>query len=192
MSEELDNLKNKLFEAINPNTSYSYDDFIDEYAKNTTSTMSFDLDAFKQKIKFVNKSDNPDPAYATEGSAGFDIRSSVDEILEPGEFKLIPTGLYFELPINFEMQVRPRSGLSIKHGVTVLNSPGTIDSDYRGEVKVILINHSKEPFKIEKGDRIAQIVVSQTIVNFVSLVRVDNITENTDRNTGGFGSTGVK
>ena len=192
MSEEIDKLKEKLFEAIDPNTSYSYDDFITDYSNNQTSTLSFDLDAFKQKINFVNTSDNPDPEYATEGSAGFDIRSAVDEILEPGEFKTIPTGLYFETPNNFELQVRPRSGLAAKNGVTVLNTPGTIDSDYRGEIKVILINHGKNPFAIEKGDRIAQIVVAQTISPFVNLVKVDQISDNTQRSTGGFGSTGVK
>lgn len=192
MSEEIDKLKEKLFEAIDPNTSYSYDDFITDYSNNQTSTLSLDLDAFKQKINFVNTSDNPDPEYATEGSAGFDIRSAVDEILEPSEFKTIPTGLYFETPNNFELQVRPRSGLASRNGVTVLNTPGTIDSDYRGEIKVILINHGKKPFAIEKGDRIAQIVVAQTISPFVNLVKVDQISDNTQRSTGGFGSTGVK
>jgi dUTP pyrophosphatase len=192
MSEEIDKLKEKLFEAIDSNTSYSYDDFITDYSNNQTSTLSFDLDAFKQKINFVNTSDNPDPEYATEGSAGFDIRSSVDEILEPSEFKTIPTGLYFETPNNFELQVRPRSGLASRNGVTVLNAPGTIDSDYRGEIKVILINHGKKPFVIEKGDRIAQIVVAQTISPFVNLVKVEQISDNTQRSTGGFGSTGVK
>lgn len=190
MSEDINKLKSDLFKAIDPSTSYSYDEFMEEYGKNSNSTI--DLNSFKQQIKFVNKSDNPNPEYATEGSAGFDIRSSIDETLEPGEYKLIPTGLYFELPNNFEMQVRPRSGLAAKHGVTVLNSPGTIDSDYRGEIKVILINHGKETFEIQKGDRIAQIVISQTLTNFLELVMVDKISENTDRNTGGFGSTGVK
>src|SRR5688572_5175057 len=105
------------------------------------------------QIQIINRSSHPLPAYETEASAGMDLRANVeaDEILEPGQRKLIPTGLFIELPLGYEAQIRPRSGLAWKHGVTVLNSPGTIDADYRGEIKVVLINHSQESFTIKNG-----------------------------------------
>lgn len=196
MDNKVDELRDKLFEAIDPNSSYSYDDFISEYG--TTDESSFmvandsALNRFKINIDFVNKSDNPDPEYATSGSAGFDLRSNVGLTINPGKFEKVPTGLFFQLPPNFEIQVRPRSGLAAKHGVTVLNSPGTVDSDYRGEIIVILINHGEEPFKIEIGDRIAQAVVAQTVSSFIKLNKVIEISDNTDRSSGGFGSTGIK
>ena len=196
MDNKVDEIRDKLFQAIDPNSSYSYDDFISDYG--TTDESSFmvaddsALNGFKMNIDFVNKSNNPDPEYATSGSAGFDLRSNVDLTINPGEFEKVTTGLFFQLPPNFEIQVRPRSGLAAKHGVTVLNSPGTVDSDYRGEVIVILINHGKEPFKIEMGDRIAQAVVAQTVSSFIKLNKVIEISDNTDRSSGGFGSTGIK
>ena len=149
----------------------------------------------KIQVPFKNESNNPDPQYETAGSSGFDLRAKLEseEILEVGEFKIIPTGLFFEIPEGFEIQVRPRSGLAAKKGVTVLNTPGTIDADYRGELKVILINHGREAFLINNGDRIAQgVVATVTASKIISLSRVDEINTNTDRGEGGFGSTGVK
>lgn len=188
--DNTEELRNKLFKAIDPNDPYTYDEFISKYGNVTYNGDAFDT--YKLNVNFVNKSNNQDPEYATPGSAGFDLRSNVDITINPGEFEKVPTGLFFELPPNFEIQVRPRSGLAAKHGVTVLNTPGTVDSDYRGEIIVILINHGKEPFKIEIGDRIAQAVVAQTISNYIKLSKVDEISENTERNTSGFGSTGIK
>lgn len=129
------------------------------------------------------------PAQATEGSAGLDLRAAVNEpvALAPGTHALLPTGLKLALPLGTEGQVRPRSGLAVKHGVTVLNSPGTIDADYRGEVKVILVNHGLETFTVERGERIAQLVVAR--VARVELVPQDAL-EETERGAGGFGHTG--
>ena len=130
------------------------------------------------------------PAYATAQSAGLDLVAAVAETLtvEPGEWRLIPTGLRMALPDGWEAQVRPRSGLTLKHGVTLLNSPGTIDADYRGEVGVILINHGRAPFRVERGMRIAQLVLAP--VQRVAWREVDALDE-TARGTGGFGSSGV-
>ncbi len=134
--------------------------------------------------------DLPLPAYETAGAAGLDLRAAIEAplMLAPGERALIPTGLAMQLPEGFEGQVRPRSGLAVKHGVTVLNAPGTVDSDYRGEVKVPLINHGLEPFPIRRGDRIAQLVIAP--VTQAALVEVATLDE-TARGAGGFGSTGV-
>ena len=131
------------------------------------------------------------PAYQTAGSAGVDLRACLKEtvILKPLERKLIPTGLYIELPLGYEAQVRPRSGLSLKHGITVLNSPGTIDADYRGEISVLLINLSGEDFEIANGERIAQMVIAKHEV--AQFVPVEVLSE-TERGTGGYGSTGKK
>ena len=141
------------------------------------------------KIKIVNLSKHPLPEYATASSAGMDLRANISESidLQPLERKLIPTGLYIELPVGYEAQVHPRSGLAIKKGITVLNSPGTIDADYRGEIKVILINLSNEPFVINHGERIAQMVVSA--YSKVEWVPVDELEESV-RGDGGFGHTG--
>ena len=139
---------------------------------------------------FVKGDEDRIPFYATKGASGADVMAALKEdvVLQPGEHQLIPTALYFEIPAGYEIQVRPRSGLAAKHGVTVLNTPGTIDSDYRGELCVILINHSKVPFKIEDGMRIAQIVVAKTqTVEFV----VGEELSLTSRGAGGFGHTGV-
>jgi dUTP pyrophosphatase len=144
----------------------------------------------KVLIKVVNKSGNALPEYATIGSSGMDIRAnlSADVILQPLQRDLIPTGLFFELPLGYEAQIRPRSGLAIKQGITCLNTPGTIDADYRGEIKVILINLSNEVVTISNGERIAQMVIQK--VEQAEFVLVDNINE-TQRGEGGFGHTGV-
>jgi len=135
--------------------------------------------------------DLPLPAYATADSAGLDLLAAITDpiVLQPGERKLVPTGLALALPAGFEAQVRPRSGLALKHGVTVLNSPGTIDADYRGEVGVVLINHGQVPFTINRGERIAQMIVA-TYAR-VAWQATDDLSE-TQRGAGGFGSTGVK
>jgi dUTP pyrophosphatase len=145
----------------------------------------------KVKVGIINKSSNALPEYATEGSAGMDIRANLESpiVLKPMERTLVPTGLFFELPEGFEAQVRPRSGMAIKQGITCLNTPGTIDADYRGEIKVILINLSQEEQTIQHGDRIAQVVVAA--VDRVEWQLVDSISV-TARNDGGFGHTGKK
>ena len=141
------------------------------------------------KIKIINKSRHALPEYATNASAGMDLRANLDEpvTLKPLERMVIPTGLFIELPVGFEAQVRPRSGLALKHGITVLNSPGTIDADYRGEVKVILINLSSENFIINNGERIAQMVIAKH--EQAEWLPVDELVE-TQRGQGGFGHTG--
>lgn len=143
------------------------------------------------KLKIVNTSDNPLPLYETTGSAGVDLRAQLQEpvMLKPLQRALIPTGLYIELPDGFEAQIRPRSGLALKKGVTVLNSPGTIDSDYRGEIKVIMINLSNETTVINTGERIAQMIIAK--YEKVVFKEVDELNE-TARGEGGFGHTGVK
>lgn len=142
-------------------------------------------------IKVVNKSRHPLPSYSTAHSAGMDLRASLDAsiTLAPGQRALIPTGLFLELPEGTEAQVRPRSGLAFKHGVTVLNAPGTIDADYRGEVGVLLINHGQEPFEVKDGERIAQLVIA-TYVR-VAFEEVDDLRAS-QRGTGGFGHTGTR
>ncbi len=140
-------------------------------------------------INIRNQSTNELPEYATNGAAGMDIRAYLTEAvtLQPLERRLIPTGLFLEIPLGFEVQIRPRSGLAYKHGITVLNSPGTIDSDYRGEVGVLLVNLSNEAFVIENGERIAQMVVAAH--EQASWKEVSELSD-TDRGAGGFGSTG--
>jgi len=141
-------------------------------------------------VRIINKSQNELPHYETEGSAGMDLRANLEEsiFLEPMERKLIPTGLFMEIPIGFEAQIRPRSGLSLKRGLTCVNSPGTIDSDYRGEIKVIMINLSKERQEIIHGERVAQMVITR--YERVQWQLVSELS-NTERGTGGFGSTGI-
>lgn len=143
------------------------------------------------KIKIVNNSKHPLPNYETLASAGMDLRADLEEavVLKPLERAIVPTGLYIALEVGLEAQVRPRSGLAAKHGITVLNSPGTVDADYRGPVGVILANLSNEPFTIQDGDRIAQLVIAKH--ERVDWEEVDVLDE-TKRGTGGFGSTGVK
>jgi len=132
----------------------------------------------------------PLPSYATEGSAGMDLRAALSEslLIRPGERALIPTGIAISVPLGFEAQVRPRSGLAIKHGITMLNSPGTIDSDYRGEIKVIAVNHGQAEFKIQRGERIAQLIIAP--VARAAWQQVPDL-EATARGAGGFGHTGV-
>ncbi len=141
------------------------------------------------KVQIVNRSPYPCPAYATEQSAGMDLKANLKEpvVLQPLQRTLIPTGLFIALPKGYEAQVRPRSGLAIKHGVTVLNTPGTVDADYRGEVCVILVNLSQEPFEIVPGERIAQMVIARH--EQVEWEQVEVLNE-TQRGAGGFGSTG--
>lgn len=141
------------------------------------------------EIKIINHSTNPLPEYATSGSSGMDIRAYLDtqQTLQPFERVLIPTGLFIELPEGFEAQIRPRSGLAIKQGITCLNTPGTIDADYRGEIKIILINLSQEEQVIHHGDRIAQLVIQKVEKGIWKEAEELQITE---RNTGGFGHTG--
>ena len=143
------------------------------------------------KIKIVNRGRQQLPAYATELSAGMDLRANIDEsiTLNPMERRIIPTGLYLALPPGYEAQVRPRSGLAFKHGITVLNSPGTIDADYRGEIGVLLVNLSNEPFVITEGERIAQMVIARHEQG--QLEEVDQL-DQTERGEGGYGHTGVK
>ena len=143
----------------------------------------------KLTVKIINQSPNALPEYATEGSAGMDIRAHLEApvVLQPLERQLIPTGLFMELPLGYEAQVRPRSGLAIKQGITCLNTPGTIDSDYRGELRIIMINHGAEPFAIHRGDRIAQLVLAP--VTRAEWALVEELDE-TARGAGGFGSTG--
>ena len=142
-------------------------------------------------VNIINTSSNPLPSYATSGSAGMDIRANIEHAitLQPLERCMVPTGLFIELPDGYEAQIRPRSGLAIKQGITCLNTPGTIDSDYRGEIKVILINLSNEPQVINHGDRIAQVVIAKA--EQATLVLVQQLNE-TVRGEGGFGHTGVK
>lgn len=149
---------------------------------------------FKMSIetKFTNSSDNSDPEYSKVGDSGFDLRAYLKEsvTLKPLERKLIPTGLKFELPPNTELQVRPRSGMALKHGISVLNTPGTVDEGYRGDVGVIAVNLSNEDYTIEPGERIAQGVIMNVIGQNISTLTKTNSLTDTERGEGGFGSTG--
>ncbi|MBQ7422114.1 MAG: dUTP diphosphatase [Prevotella sp.] len=143
------------------------------------------------QIKVVNKGHQPLPAYATPLSAGMDLRANIEEpiILHPMERRLIPTGLHIALPAGFEAQIRPRSGLALKKGITVLNTPGTVDADYRGEIMVLLINFSQEDFIVNDGERIAQMIIARHEQGeFVEV----NVLDETERGEGGYGHTGVK
>ena len=143
------------------------------------------------EVKIINRSHHALPAYATEQSAGMDLRASIDEpiVLQPLERRLVPTGLYIALPAGFEAQIRPRSGLALKKGITLLNTPGTIDADYRGEIGIIMINLSKEPFEIQDGDRIAQMVIAR--YEHAEWIDVEVLDE-TERGAGGFGHSGQR
>jgi dUTP pyrophosphatase len=143
------------------------------------------------KIAVVNRGHHPLPAYATEQSAGMDLRANLTEpvVLKPMERRLIPTGLHIALPAGYEAQVRPRSGLALKHGITVLNSPGTIDADYRGEVGVLLINLSDQAFVVNDGERIAQMVIAR---HETAVMEEVEMLDETERGSGGYGHTGVK
>lgn len=143
------------------------------------------------KIRIINRGSQQLPAYATPQSAGMDLRANIEDpiTLRPLERRIVPTGLYIALPEGYEAQVRPRSGLALKHGITVLNSPGTIDSDYRGEISVLLINLSDTPFVINAGERIAQMVVARH--EQAELIEVEEL-DDTERGAGGYGHTGVE
>ena len=143
------------------------------------------------KVKVINKSKHALPAYATEGSAGMDLRANIDEpiVLRPMERRLIPTGIYIALPMGYEAQVRPRSGLALKHGISVCNTPGTVDCDYRNEIGVILINLGQEDFVVNDGERIAQMVIAK--YERAEWEPVEELDE-TERGLGGYGHTGVK
>lgn len=142
-------------------------------------------------IKVVNKGHQPLPEYATPQSAGMDLRANIEApiTLKPMERRLIPTGLYIALPVGYEAQIRPRSGLALKHGITVLNTPGTIDADYRGELMVLLVNFSDSDFTINDGERIAQMVIARHEQGIFEVVET---LDDTERGTGGYGHTGVK
>lgn len=143
------------------------------------------------KVQIINRGHQPLPAYATPQSAGMDLRANIDEsiVLHPMERRLVPTGLFMALPAGFEAQIRPRSGLALKHGITVLNTPGTIDADYRGEIMVLLINFSQTDFVINDGERIAQmVIVKHENAEFIEVETLDE----TERGAGGYGHTGVK
>nr|WP_295396459.1 dUTP diphosphatase [uncultured Prevotella sp.] len=143
------------------------------------------------KVQIINRGHQPLPAYATPLSAGMDLRANIDEsiVLHPMERRLVPTGLFMALPAGFEAQIRPRSGLALKHGITVLNTPGTIDADYRGEIMVLLINFSQTDFVINDGERIAQMVIAKH--ENAEFIEVETLDE-TERGAGGYGHTGVK
>ena len=189
---DLEKYKQKIKDLVDPNVDYDQDDFNQDFDLMNMVPVE---DSFKLRLGVKNESTNPDPEYATSGSSGFDLRANlpISMTIESGKRAIIPTGIYFEIPDNYEVQIRPRSGLAAKNGVTVLNTPGTIDADYRGEIKIILINLGEEPFIVNHGDRIAQAVfasvLSKTYVNLESLI---NISTDTERGTGGFGSTGIQ
>lgn len=143
------------------------------------------------KVQIINRGHHPLPEYATTQSAGLDLRANIDEsiVLHPMERRLVPTGLFMALPVGYEAQIRPRSGLALKYGITVLNTPGTIDADYRGEIMVLLINFSQNDFVINDGERIAQMVIAKhENAEFIEVETLDD----TERGTGGYGHTGVK
>lgn len=195
MDFDSDKIREKLFEALDLNNSYTLDDFNKEFSNVSHTAQNYKLESYKIDVNFINKSNNPNPEYAHEGDSGFDIRANLESpiIIKPGKRQLIPTGLYFELPPNVELQVRSRSGLALKKGVVVLNSPGTVDNCYRGEVGVILINHGEEDFEVNHGDRIAQGVLAYVSAkNIMNLKEVKEINDNTNRGSNGYGSSGVK
>lgn len=190
---DITKIREAIFRIADPNDSYSQADFDKEFSSIPTGVLSDDL---KIKVNFSNKSNNVDPEYATDGASGFDLRANLPEGLvhiNHNEYKLIKTGLYFDIPDNMEITIRSRSGLAYKYGVVVLNGIGTIDSDYKGEIGVLLINHGPVPFLISHGDRIAQGVLSTVISKKLTIFnKVNEIQNNTERSTGGYGSTGIK
>ena len=192
MKFDLEKMRAEVLRMLDQNNEYNDNDndFDEEIEINAQSNLDF-----KINLSFVNKSNNPDPEYATAGSSGFDLRANLTKEIRlspKGGFAIIPTGLFFEIPDNFEIQIRSRSGLAAKNQVAVLNSPGTIDADYRGEIKVILINHGLNEFEVKHGDRIAQGIVANVIAkNILNLNKISEISEDTQRGSGGFGSTGT-
>lgn len=188
---DMELMRQRVLDMYDPNNPYNQYDFEKEFYGKELNGMS----DMKISLSFKNESTNPDPEYATAGSSGFDLRANLSEdiiLSSQGGFAIIPTGLFFEIPENFEIQIRPRSGLAAKNQVSIINTPGTIDSDYRGEIKIILINHGLNDFTVSHGDRIAQgVMAAVTAKNYVNLIKVNNISEDTERGTGGFGSTGL-
>tara|TARA_R100000951_G_scaffold47162_1_gene40306 strand:+ start:3171 stop:3764 length:594 start_codon:yes stop_codon:yes gene_type:complete len=183
------------FQTMNKEYNNESDDELDSYI-NQLKKLYGDTETTKTynhtTTKFINNSNNPDPTYAKEGDSGFDLRAFIDEpvTLKPLERKLIPTGLKFELSPNTELQVRPRSGMALKHGISVLNTPGTVDEGYRGDVGIIAVNLSNEEYTIQPGERIAQAVIMNVIGHGVSnLERVKTLSE-TERGDTGYGSSG--
>ena len=157
-------------------------------------TIDAALDNSKVIVKFINTSSNEDPKHTHIDDSGMDLRANLDKVIVvgPGERVLVPTGIHFQLPESMEIQVRPRSGLALKHGITVLNTPGTVDRGYNGEIKIILINLSKSNFTINHGDRIAQAVISPVVAGrWSKLIKINSV-EPTERGDGGFGSSGIK
>jgi len=157
-------------------------------------TIDAALDNSKVIVKFINTSSNEDPKHTHIDDSGMDLRANLDKVIVvgPGERVLVPTGIHFQLPESMEIQVRPRSGLALKHGITVLNTPGTVDRGYNGEIKIILINLSKTNFTINHGDRIAQAVISPVVAGrWSKLIKIKSL-ESTKRGDGGFGSSGIK
>ncbi len=149
------------------------------------------MEKIELKIKKPDNYDLPLPAYETWGSSGMDVRAWTDGdiVLNPGEIRLVPTGLSISIPVGYEAQIRPRSGLALKHGIGMVNSPGTIDSDYRGEIGIIMINHGDKPFTVRRGDRIAQMIIAR--VCHAEILVVDDL-DSTTRGDGGFGHSGVE
>lgn len=191
----IDKIRSRILDVTDPNVDYTQKDFDAEFSDYFSTNTSTTDTSYKIGLGFVNESDNANPEYATNGSSGFDLRANLPNgsiEIPSGEVRLIPTGLYFDIPEGFEIQVRPRSGLAAKNSVTVLNTPGTVDSDYTGEVKVILINHGKETFTVNHGDRISQAVFATVLgKSIVNLKEISEIIKNTERGSGGFGSTGL-
>lgn len=192
--KELEDLKNLIIQLNEENSGneLDYEDILKNLSNDNVPQNTFNSDSLKIITKFTNKSNNADPEYAKIGDSGFDMRAFLDSpvTLNSLERKLIPTGLRFELSSNTELQVRPRSGMALKHGISVLNTPGTVDEGYRGEVGIIVVNLSNEPYTINPGERIAQGVIINVIgQNISNLVKTENLNE-TERGTGGFGSTG--
>jgi len=186
------NNKTKEFTEKVINGEIDMDKFNEHLKELSDDTFSFK----KLKINVKNESNNETPKYAKDGDSGFDLRANLpngDITLKPLERFIVPTGLFFELPTGFDMEIRPRSGLAAKNGVTVLNTPGTVDCGYRGEIKIILINLSNEDFVIKHGERIAQAVIAPVSNgNVLELVSVTDIDTDTNRGDNGFGSTGLK
>ena len=177
-----DDEKNQMSEIFN---SVGMDDWVYDPSDNS----------MRLKIKIINNSNNPELKYQKEGDSGFDFMANLLEdeeiVIEPLKRAVVPTGLHFQIPIGFELQVRPRSGLALKNGITVLNTPGTVDSGYRGEVKIVLFNTGEDAFKIKNGDRIAQGVIAPVQIKRTTKIITVNQLDDSDRGTGGFGSTGV-
>jgi dUTP pyrophosphatase len=190
MGFDIDDMRAKILLAADPNSGYTMEDFNKEFSTNSTGIGEFGV-----RLGIANKSSNEYPEFATDGSSGFDLRANLESPIKiaVGNRAIVPTGLFFEIPQGLEIQVRPRSGLAAKNGVTVLNTPGTIDADYRGEVKVILINLGEEDFVIQHGDRIAQGVLAAVVGKpYVKWDKVSEVSTDTSRGSGGFGSTGTK